>query len=257
MIAIAVAALVATATPVKAPPVVTTPATPSTTVTVKDPLLDLKSMLAIFDRMFPAQADPDPARLALARVTVRQGLMPPGTFGKAMGGMMGSMVDRVLAMKPSDLDGLVPATKTAKGAKPAAASDKTLHQKLVEEDPHFDERMRLTRTAIEGELTRVSAIIEPRLQEGLARAVARRLDVAQLGDVNAFFATPSGRALGQNFLTLWIDPDLMRSMMAGLPEMIALAPGAIGRIEAATAHLPKPKPKPVDGTKAKPAKPRQ
>jgi hypothetical protein len=36
----------------------------------------------------------------------------------------------------------------------------------------------------------------------------------------------------------------MRSTMAGMPEMIQLMPGSIDRIQAATAHLPKP-PKPT------------
>ena len=99
------------------------------------------------------------------------------------------------------------------------------------------------------EFMRYSAIIEPRLRDGVARAVARRFDQRQLTDINAFFATDSGRAMGSQFLGLWFDPDLMRSMMAGMPEMMRLMPGAMERIGAATAHLPKP-PKPA------PSKPR-
>ena len=44
-------------------------------------------------------------------------------------------------------------------------------------------------------------------------------------------------------MALWFDPELSRAMMAGIPEMIALAPGAMQRIEAATANLPKLKAK--------------
>lgn len=256
MIVIAVAALVATAAPVeappvkappvKAPPVVAVSARPIAAASTKAKSVpDLSAMVAVFDKLFPPQPEPDPARLALARVTVRDGLMPPGAFGGAMGAMMGSMVDRVLAMKESDLDGVLPGTKSSKGAKSKPASNKTLHQKLVDEDPHFDERMRLTRGAIATEMTRLSAIVEPRLEEALARAVARRFDPRQLTDINVFFATDTGKALGKQYMALWFDPDLSRAMMAGIPDMIALAPGAIKRIEAATAGLPKAKKKPT------------
>ena len=239
MFVAAVAALIASSTPAAAAPIVAVHSIPAATRSPTMP--DLATMFAMFDKLFPPQPDPDPARLALARTTVHQGLLPSGSFGQAMGSVMGSMVDRVLAMKESDLADVLPHPKPAKGAQPKPPSTKSLHQSLIDDDPYFDERMRLTRGAIEAELVKLSAIVEPRLQEGLARAVARRFEARQLTDINAFFATDSGRALGKQYMALWFDPDLSRAMMAGIPEMIALAPGAMQRVEAATAGLPKPK----------------
>jgi hypothetical protein len=121
-----------------------------------------------------------------------------------------------------------------------ALRDETLHQSLVAKDPLFDERMRLTRAAMTKEVMTFSAIIEPGLRDGLARAVARRFDQRQLADINAFFATDSGKAMGKHFLGLWFDPELMRSMVASMPEVILAVPGAMKRVQASIAHLPKP-----------------
>ena len=237
MLAYMLGALVATAVPTVNPadpkPVIATPAAKNSAAP------DMAAMLKMFDKFFPAQPDPDPARLALAQTTALA-LLPPNSVGKGMGDMMGGMFERVLGMRASDFPGAKP--------KPTA-QDETFHQSLVAKDPHFDERMRLTRAAVAAEFMRVSAVLEPRLRDGISRAVARRFDQRQLAEINAFFATESGKALGSQFLGLWFDPDLMRSMMAAMPEMMTAMPGAMERITAATAHLPKP-PKPPKRTPA-------
>jgi hypothetical protein len=236
MLAYMLGALVATAVPTVTPadpkPVIATPAAKPSAAP------DMALMLQMFDKFFPAQPEPDPARLALARTTALA-LLPPDSLGKGVSDMMGGMFEHVLAMRASDF----PGTKL-KAPAPGSPGDETFHQSLVAKDPHFDERMRLTRAAVAAEFMRVSALLEPRLRDGLSRAVARRFDQRQLADINAFFATDSGRALGNHFLGLWFDPDLMRSMMAAMPDMMVAMPGAMARIEAATAHLPKP-PKPA------------
>jgi hypothetical protein len=217
---------------------VATPAVSAPTTVVISPekremgIPDIAAMMGMMDKFFPAGPEPDPARLALARSTVAV-MLPPGELGKAMNDMMGGMADRVMAMRPSDFPGL--ATKNA-----VAKNNVTLHQSMVAKDPYFDERMRLTRTAMMAELARAAVIIEPRLREGFARALARRLDQRQLVDVSGFFATPSGQALGRHYLGMWWDGDVVRAMMQTMPELMKLMPGAVQRVTAATASLPKP-----------------
>ena len=41
-------------------------------------------------------------------------------------------------------------------------------------------------------------------------------------------------------MRMWIDPDVMRSMIASVPDMMKAMPSAVQRLEAETAHLPKP-----------------
>ena len=195
---------------------------------------NIAEMMAMFDKMFPPQPDPAPARLALARATAN-GVLPNGTYAAMFEEMMGGLVDKVLDMNPADF-----ARKGAKG-KPADAT--SLRQQLGKDDPHFEERMTIARRVIGEELLKLSVVVEPRLRDGLARSIARRFDERQLADINAFLATDAGRAFGSQSMRLWVDPDVMRSMFQSFPDLIAAVPGAMIRLEAATAHLPKPKKK--------------
>ena len=208
---------------------------------------DFAKMMGMFDNMFPAGPDPDPARLALAKKTAN-GVLPNGTYAALFDDMMGGMVDRVLAMKPGDF---MPTKDKAKGD-----PSLSLHDQLVKDDPYFDERMKIMRRVIGEELIKISAVMEPKLREGLARSIARRFDEKQLRDINLFLATDSGKAFAGQTMRMWIDPDVMRSMVQSMPHLIAAAPGAMMRIEAETAHLPKPKKteKKEDKEEAKPAK---
>jgi hypothetical protein len=226
--------LAGVAAPVAAQPKAKPPATTakSTPASEKKDDFDLAQMMAVFDKIFPAQPDPVPARLALARTTAN-GMLPDGTYAALFDEFMSGMVDRVLSINPADF-----AAKDAK--KPAATS---LRQEMAKEDPHFEERMRIIRRVIGEELVKISAIMEPRLREGLARSIARRLDERQLSEVNAFLATDSGRAFAAQSMRMWIDPDVMRSMVESFPHMVTAMPGAMARLEAETAHLPKPKKK--------------
>jgi hypothetical protein len=56
--------------------------------------------------------------------------------------------------------------------------------------------------------------------------------------MNAFFATPSGKAFADQYLLLFADPEMMREMSAAAPEMMKAMPAMMKKIEAATAHLP-------------------
>lgn len=190
---------------------------------------DLSAMMAMFDKMFPAGPEPTPARLALARTTAA-GMLPDGVYAGLFDELMSGMVERVLSITPGDF-----------GAKPKAAGAKTLRQELASDDPHFDARMKIAQRVIREELVKLSTVLEPKLRDGLARSIARRLDERQLADTNAFLATPSGKAFAGQSMRMWVDPDVMRSVMQTVPDMITAMPGAMARLEAETKHLPKPK----------------
>ena len=201
-------------------------------VVKKAPDLDIGQMMAIFDKIFPAQPDPPAPRLALSRTAV-QSLFPDGTYARMMGGMMHGIADRVMGMTAADLG--------ARPGKGKAADTMTLKQKLAKDDPAFDERMRIMEQVIGEEFAKMAAIVEPRMRDGLARSMARRFDEKQLADLNAFLATDSGKAFGSQSMAMYVDPDVMRAMIGSVPEMMKAMPDAMKRVEAATAHLPKPK----------------
>ncbi len=207
-----------------------TPAARKPAPAAKKPDFDMAQMMAVFDKIFPAQPDPQPQRLALARTTA-QGVFPDGTYARMVGGMMHGMVDRVMALSEADFG--------KAGTKGEASL--TLKQKLAKDDPYFDQRMAITERVIGEELAKVAAIIEPKLREGLARSMARKFDEKQLVDINTFLATDSGKAFGSQTMAMWVDPDVLRSMITSFPEIIKAMPEAMKRVETETAQLPKPK----------------
>ena len=228
---------------VSAPAAAAEPAAPAAPVEADAPSKDKDAkadpfdpaqLMAIFDKMFPPQPDPQPERLALSKVTV-QSLFPDGSYARLMDGVMGGMIDRIMDMSEADFG--------AKGKDGKPASKETLRQAALKEDPHFEERMKITERVITDELAKISKIVEPKLREGLARSMARRFDEKQLTDINAFFATDSGRAFGSQSMAMWVDSDVMRSMMGSVPEILESMPAAMQRLDKETAHLPKPKKK--------------
>jgi hypothetical protein len=201
----------------------------------KQTMPDLGAMFALMDKLFPPQPDPDPARLVLARTAVNA-MWPDGSYGKIMSSMFGGMFERAMQLKQSDL-----ASFDAKAAKPLPSLDPTIHDVLATKDPYFDQRTAAIRAILEEEAATLSAVIDPRMRDGLSRAMARRLDEHQLADVDAFFATQSGRAFAGQYLQLWLDPDAMRSMMSATPDMMKLMPEAMQKVKEANDKFPEPK----------------
>lgn len=189
-------------------------------------------LMKMFDKMFPAQPEPEPARLALARQSA-EGLLPSGTYGRMMTGFVDSLANSILNLSEAEFGG--------KGRKGKPASTETLRESILKDDPHFDERMTIIRRVASDEMGKLSAILEPRMRDGVARSMARRFDAKQLSDLNAFLATDSGKAFGQQSMAMWIDPDVMRSIVGAMPDLITAMPAVIQRIDKETAHLPKPK----------------
>lgn len=197
---------------------------------------DMATMFAMFDKLFPPQPDPEPARLALARTSAAS-IWPTGAYGSMMMGMMNPVVDRVLAMKPSDLP-------PGMNVGPSVKRDISLHDSMAAGDPNFDARLAAIRGVVTEEAAQFSDLIDPRIRDGLARSMARRFDQRQLTDINAFFATPSGHALASQYMQMFVDPDVMRGMMNTMPQMMTLMPDAMQKIKAVNDKYPEP-PKPA------------
>ena len=178
-----------------------------------------------------AAAAVDPQRLALARVTV-DALFPAGTSGRMIADMMSSSaIDGMLDLSPPDLG--VPAGK---------ASKTSLRDQMKKSDPYFEQRMAIVGRVIGEEMTRLGPQIETPLRDGLAQSIGRRFTAAQLADINRFFATDSGKAFGREVWLLWMDPAVFKGIIDTMPVLIKEMPAVMKKVEAATAHLPKPKP---------------
>ena len=202
------------------------------------------------DRILPPQPDPEPARLALARTTM-DSFMPAGSYGRMMNvltdNVMNDVYGKLMGMTGTELSNAV-------GMPIASGPDAglTLRQQASKGDPMFDARIKAYAAAFKDEMKQTMSLMEPKMREGMARAMARRFDANQLADLNRFFATDTGRAFGQDMMLLWIDGDVFRGMVATLPDMMRAMPQSAARFAAIEKQYPWPK-KP-EAKKAAPAK---
>lgn len=186
----------------------------------------------LFSAPIAAQQSPDPARLAAGERVAAQ-LVPNGAYLGLMRDQFPQMMDAMLSqmgsLKASDVGG--------KGGGSAM-------EQVRRADPAFDERMRIMTRVMGEELGPLMGRLEPQVRAGLSRALAHRFTAAQLADMAAFFATPSGSAFAGSYLGLMADPAMMREMASATPEIIRAMPAIMAKVEAATKHLPPP-PKPA------------
>lgn len=232
--------------PVRKPPV---------TVTVEksppvDPMAAMAMMTKIMDKFFPAGPEPDPVRLAAARGAI-QTMFPNGAYSKAMTGFVDKMIDNGLNMSEADFAEFAPAAKPKKGKKAKPPSTIPFRQELAGKDPNFDAKLAAVRAFMGQTMIKLGAAAEPALRDGMARSIARKFDVAQIAEINAFLATPTGQAYGREMVGLWFEPDVMRGAFATFPEMMRMMPDMMKDFTAFESQMKAlEKSKPLDGKKS-------
>lgn len=186
-----------------------------------------------------AQGPVDPARLTAARPVVEK-LWPLGTYRRMMDSVMTGMMQQIMNQMFDMRAGDFAKAAGASGADADAVGDKTLGELASEVDPHFRERTSIATDVMMKEMIPLIEKLEPGIREALASVYARKFSAAQLADMNAFFATPSGTAFAGEFMMTFVNPELMGQMQSFVPELMAAMPGITAKVEAATAHLPPP-----------------
>lgn len=243
-ILVALAAATATPAPKSAQPSRKPPVSrPAAKAPPVDPLEAMAMMTKVFDKLFPAGPEPDPARLAAAQGAVGT-MFPKGAYSRALTGFVDGMIDHGLKMSEADFAALAPAPKTPKKkAKPP--SNIPFRQALSAGDPNFDAKLAAVRAFMGQTFVKIGTVAEPKLRDGMARALARKFDVDQIGEINAFLATPTGQAYGREMVGLWFEPDVMRGAFATFPEMLKLLPDMMkdgAALDAQIKAMPRPKP---------------
>jgi hypothetical protein len=196
---------------------------------------------AAIAQVAPQTAPADPARLALAQKVVTK-LVPQGIYLRMMRDTFPQMMDSMIAQ----MSGMTAADLGEKDK-----SGKTLQQIAAENDPAFRERMTIMTRVMGEELGMLMDRLEPRVRVAVGKAFARRFTIQQLGDMDIFFATPSGAAFAKDYLLTFMDPEMMQEMSAFMPEMVRAMPAILKRVEKETAHLPPPT-TPKTATEAEP-----
>jgi hypothetical protein len=191
-----------------------------------------------------AENAPDPARIAAAKPVIEK-LWPLGTYRRMMDGsmskIMDSMMESMMGMRASDIVG--PIDKSGKATE--AVDGSSMGEVAAKADPNFRERMKLTMDAMMSGMIPIMEKIEPQVVENLTKIYARRFSTAQLADMAAFFATPSGKVYAEQSMLVFMDPEMIQGMQAFVPELMKSMPDILKKAEEATKHLPPP-PKPKD-----------
>lgn len=184
----------------------------------------------------------EPGRLAAARPVIDR-IWPLGTYARIMRATMDQVAQGAMAqmfdMKPADLAGSLGARP---GAKPGAvpATTETLGQMAAKNDPYFQQRMQITMHVMGEEMGKLMTEVEPDVREALAHAYGRRFSIAQLGELDRFFATPTGRDYAAESMTLMMSPDMIQAMQSFLPRMLKAMPDMMAKVATATKGLPPP-----------------
>lgn len=183
----------------------------------------------------PAQIDP--ARLAAATPVVAK-LFPVGTYKRMMGETMSKMMDGMMGSMLR-----MPVAQIAKMSGLSTEKVLALPEASVEEvttivDPHFRKRTKLGMDAMFGSMADLMDSFEPNVRAALTRAYARKFEIAQLGEINAFFDTPTGNKFASDYMSMFVDPEIMGEMQALMPEMMKKMPDFVTAAEKATKGLP-------------------
>ena len=195
-----------------------------------------------------APAPVDAARLAIA-TKVANRLLPDGIYKKLMSGTMDQMMSGMMGqMKEMPMASFAKMVGVSE-EEVAALPEGTLGEMMAIMDPYFEERQKLTMSAVMQEMGGVMATMEPEMRAGMAEAYARRFNAQQLTELDAFFSTPTGSAYASEQMTLMMDPAIMSRMQAMLPKLMEAMPAVMAKAKQATAGLPEPK-KPSDLTPA-------
>ncbi len=168
-------------------------------------------------------------------------LFPDGTYrrmlGDSLGKMMSGMVDQMGSLPLGEL-------ARAYGVDPQAAAklDKaTVNKVMAILDPAFRERTRLVMDGMFKGMIPLFEKMEPELRAGLAESLAHRFTASELGELKAFFATPTGSSFAGQQMLLFMDPAVMGRMQAQMPQLMQAMPALVGEAAKAAATLPKAK----------------
>lgn len=181
----------------------------------------------------------DSDRLAAAKVTVDY-LFPLGTYERMMKGTMDQMMDSIISQSFDR-----PMAETIKGMgiddpELDELGDASINDMMRERDPYFKDRLQISTRVITNEMVDLMTSMEPALRATLANIYARKFTTDQLTEMNAFFATETGSAFARDYMMVFVDPEMMQSMMSFVPEMMQAMPAIMKKVEEATAHLPSP-----------------
>ena len=167
------------------------------------------------------------ARLPAAQAVVGE-MMPDGFYGEMMAGMMDKMLRPMLTMF-SQPEFVLGARLTVDAEAIEALEEAEQAELTAMLDPAYEARGDAMVAVLTSRMGGMFTAMEGPMREGLSKAYAVRFDDAQLADIAAFFATPTGGEYARESMALFADPQVMQASMQALPAMMS----GFGDIESA------------------------
>lgn len=203
---------------------------------------EMDEAIALIEKMFDTSDLPpvDPARLTLAEQTTAA-LIPSGSIEKMVDNLYGKMFKTIMGEFGGQSD-LMLSIKTGIESDKIAALDEATKGKVADMfDPHRKERDEQINRVIKPLISEVLADMEPPMRTGMAKAYARKFSGAQLTDLNAFLATPTGNLYASEWMALQADPEVMVAVIRAMPPLITKFIDRAPEIEKDLKELPKEK----------------
>jgi hypothetical protein len=204
-------------------------------------LLTLAAPLAAQTVVTSSDTPAAPVTTSPTATEIAAKLFPDGTYrrmlGDSLGKMMSGMVDQMGNLPLGDL-----AKAYGLDAQAAARLDKaTVNKVMAIVDPAYRDRMKLVMDGMFKGMIPLFEQMEPELRAGLAESLAHRFTASELGELKAFFATPTGSSFASQQMLLFMDPAVMGRMQAQMPRIMQAMPALVGDAAKAAATLPKAK----------------
>lgn len=186
---------------------------------------EMAAAFSVFGELFKAEPlTPEQEALLPLATDMARHIMPEGSFGTAMR----DTIDPMMTMIMGNIDSNPRVRLSEISGVPTAAleglSDDDAQEALDIFDPQFAARNERTAKVFTGMVGKLLDAIEPAYREGMARALTRRFNEAEMRELLAFFATPTGGKFAKQSFLVQYDPQLMGVMEALGPAAVKLVP---------------------------------
>lgn len=175
----------------------------------------------------PEQEARLPAAQALAEI-----ILPPGTFDAVMAKSLRTTMRPLLQMAVlGKADTTFVRERLGLSAEQWTSLPNSSKVELANLlDPAFGQRARADLAAVFETLKPVSATIEPYVRQAIVAMHAQQFTEAQMTDIGAFFATPTGAIYAEQWLSTMFDPRLFAVNMELTSRMISFGVQAQARM---------------------------
>lgn len=203
---------------------------------------EMDEAIALVEKMFDTSSLPpiEPARLALGQRTMNA-LIPVGSLERMIDNLYGKIFKTIMGELGGQSD-LMISIQTGVDNDKISALDEATKGKIADMfDPHRKEREDQITKVIKPLISEALTDMEAPMRGGMAKAYARKFTAAQLTDLNAFLATPTGTLYANEWMALQADPEVMVAVMKALPPLITKFMDRGPQIEKDMKDLPKEK----------------